>query len=528
MQGCPVAIDAGGPASHPYDAGAALGFETIGGVHVIEAAAHRFPDNTAVDDGKIRLTYRDFLDRSYGAAKRILEMTAPDAVVCSLIGNSAAAPVIVTACAIAGRVLVPIDASHPRERQAAIFAESGAQLVTLAGGEAVDDSVIPPALQRLVVDPIAQTGAARPPYYYDPGRPLFVSFTSGSTGRPKGILSGSHYGGSAIRHVIDMFHLNHADVILGLSSLSTGGSRDAFAALGVGAKVRILPLRTGGVAEALRVLDSDRVSILSFIPSALRKMLAIEGAERAFRHLRVLDLHGERILASDIALFRAKLPPTCHISVTMGSVETGAVFSWFVRDQQIDGPVVPVGYIMPGRSIALLDDDGSPVAHGEVGELVVRGRMAIGGWQSGAKIGGPFLPDPADPASSIYAMGDLVRQRPDGLFEYVGRKDRKTKVRGLWADLGEVEAVLRSIGGVADAVLITTSDAAGAERLTAFVVLTPGSPSPSVATIRTAVAQQTAEQMVPAEIRFLDGIPRLANFKPDLMSLRAMSRLHHG
>ena len=94
--------------------------------------------------------------------------------------------------------------------------------------------------------------------------------------------------------------------------------------------------------------------------------------------------------------------------------------------------------------------------------------------------------------------------------------------------MGEVEAVLRSIDGVADAVLITTSDAAGAERLTAFVVLTPGSPSPSVATIRTAVAQQTAEQMVPAEIRFLDGIPRLANFKPDLMSLRAMSRLHHG
>ncbi len=325
-----------------------------------------------------------------------------------------------------------------------------------------------------------------------------------------------------------MFHLNHADVILGLSSLSTGGSRDAFAAIGVGAKVRILPLRTGGVAEALRALDSERVSILSFIPSALRKMLAIEGAERAFRHLRVLDLHGERILASDIALFRAKLPPTCHISVTMGSVETGAVFSWFVRDQQIDGPVVPVGCIMPGRSIALLDDDGSPVAHGEVGELVVRGRMAIGGWQSGAKVGGPFLPDPADPASSIYAMGDLVRQRPDGLFEYVGRKDRKTKIRGLWADLGEVEAVLRSIDGVADAVLITTSDAAGAERLTAFVVLTPGSPSPSVATIRTAVAQQTAEQMVPAEIRFLDGIPRLANFKPDLMSLRAMSRLHHG
>src|SRR5438067_8013436 len=39
-----------------------------------------------------------------------------------------------------------------------------------------------------------------------------------------------------------------------------------------------------------------------------------EGAERAFRHLRVLDLHGERILASDIALFRAKLRSEEHTS----------------------------------------------------------------------------------------------------------------------------------------------------------------------------------------------------------------------
>ena len=102
----------------------------------------------------------------------------------------------------------------------------------------------------------------------------------------------------------------------------------------------------------MRVLGEERVTILSFIPTALRMVLGVPGAEHAFRHLRVLDLHGESILASDIFLFRQKLPRDCLISVTMGSLEAGAVFSWFVEDARIDGMSVPVGYLLPERRIA--------------------------------------------------------------------------------------------------------------------------------------------------------------------------------
>ncbi len=515
-------IDANGP-TNPYDAEAARRFETQGGVQVIQDMAQRFPNKLAVDDGAIQLSYADFIDRVYGLSQRLLSSTPSGAIVCSLVLNSAAAPIIVMACAMVGRLLVPIDASHPLDRQAAIFAESGAQAVLLAQGETVDQSFIPADLPRLVVDPQARTDAPRPPHSYDPSAPLFVSFTSGSTGRPKGVVSGGRYGGSAIRHFIDMFHVGPQDVVLGLASLSTGGSRDAFATLGAGATIRILDVRTAGLTEALRVLDQDEVTVLSFVPSALRMILGVEGAERAFRHLRVLDLHGERILASDIALFREKLPPTCHISITMGSVEAGAVFSWFVRDDQMDGPAAPVGYLMPGRSAALLDEGGHPVADGEVGELFVRGAMATGAWRSGARTPGPFIPDPEDPSASVYPMGDLIRRRPDGLFEYIGRKDRRVKIRGLWADLADIEAALRSMDEVADAVVIATGDASEAERLSAFLVLEPDAAPPSPGAVRRTVARLTAEHMAPAEVHVLGEIPRLANFKPDMVRLRAMS-----
>ena len=157
---------------------------------------------------------------------------------------------------------------HPPDRQEAIFAQSGACAVLLTKDETTDTSFIPASVPRLNVDPSFETGAVKPLHHYDRDAPLFVSFTSGSTGRPKGIVSGGKYGGSALRHFIDMFHLNRSDVVFGLASLSTGGSRDAFAALGVGATIRLFDLRSKGFLEALRVLDADKITVLSFVPSA--------------------------------------------------------------------------------------------------------------------------------------------------------------------------------------------------------------------------------------------------------------------
>ena len=142
----------------------------------------------------------------------------------------------------------------------------------------------------------------------------------------------------------------------------------------------------------------------------------------------------------------------------MGSIEAGAVFSWFVRDDKITSNVVPIGYIMPKRQVALLNEGGEQVVDGEVGELFARGPMGMGAWQGGRKVVGPFLPDPDDPSCSIYPMRDLVRKRPDGLFEYIGRQDRKVKVRGLWADLSEIEAALRMLEGVSDAAAIVENE----------------------------------------------------------------------
>lgn len=514
----PAPLDFNGPADIPYDAEAAALLEQRG-AEAIEQAAIRWPGRIVLDDGASRLTYAELMDRVHGLAGRLLDETPPGTVVASLVHNSVAGPIVVLACALAERTLASIDAGHPRERQEAIWLQAGAQVLIVRADEAVDRSFIAEGVPIIELDPSAVTGAPRRAAPGDPDALLSLSFTSGSTGRPKGVAN-ARSGTAALRHFIDMFHLNPSDVILGIASLSSGGARDAFAALSVGAKIRIADVRRG-FADILKVLGSEGITILSFVPSALRAILAVPGAEAAFRTLRVLDLHGERILASDIALFREKLPASCRISITMGSIEAGPVFSWFVDEDRIEGATAPVGYLAPGKRVALVGEDGRSVEPGEPGELLVRGPMAIGAWTRGRLEPGPFLPDPDDPRSRIYPMRDLVRQRPDGLFEYVGRGNRQVKIRGLWADLGEIEAAFRSIEALADVVVITAShDGRGeGDRLVAFIVAEPGAQLPSVSQMRRHVAARTAEHMTPGDIRVLQAIPRLANHKPDLVRL---------
>ena len=108
------------------------------------------------------------------------------------------------------------------------------------------------------------------------------------------------------------------------------------------------------------------------------------------------------------------------------------------------------------------------------------------------------------------------------LFEYVGRKDRRVKVRGLWADLSEIEAAVREMDAVADAVAISVGAEAGVERLCVFIVPAQDAEPPSSGEVRRWVAQQTASHMAPADVRRLNEIPRLANFKPDLVRLRSL------
>jgi acyl carrier protein len=69
----------------------------------------------------------------------------------------------------------------------------------------------------------------------------------------------------------------------------------------------------------------------------------------------------------------------------------------------------------------------------------------------------------------LYATGDLVRWRPDGTLEFLGRLDQQVKIRGLRIELGEIEQGLLELPAVRECA-VTVSGGGEEQRLVAYVV----------------------------------------------------------
>jgi non-ribosomal peptide synthetase component F len=174
---------------------------------------------------------------------------------------------------------------------------------------------------------------------------------------------------------------------------------------------------------------------------------------------------GDTTLWGDIELLRSWLERGARIQVIYAATEA-PMLQWFVDDAcRGDEAVVPIGYPLPGNRLALVDEGGRDTQPGELGELVVASPyVSLGRWVDGRCLGDSDQ-DGGARACRFFRTGDLVRQRPDGLLERTGRKDRQAKVHGVRVNLEGVEALLRKHPFVRDvAVLARRSSASGARR----------------------------------------------------------------
>jgi acyl carrier protein len=131
-----------------------------------------------------------------------------------------------------------------------------------------------------------------------------------------------------------------------------------------------------------------------------------------------------------------------------------------------------------------------------------------------------FFPDPDGGARRICRTGDLVRQRPDGLYVHVGRKDTGSKVRGRFVDPLEVERAISRHPGVALVAAVVREDQPGEGRLVAYVVPAPGA-APTVTELRAVAEGALPDHMRPTRFVFLGELPRTANGKVDRRTLPA-------
>src|SRR5205814_10307330 len=181
---------------------------------------------------------------------------------------------------------------------------------------------------------------------------------------------------------------------------------------------------------------------------------------------------------SDIETLRTWLTPEAAIQLVYAATEA-PMMQWFVDDtSRSEETRIPIGYPLPGNRLALVDEEGGATPPGEVGELIVASPyVSLGRW-----VDGGFADESAETDGEcgcrVFRTGDLVRQRPDGLLERVGRKDRQVKIRGSRVDLDGVEAMLRGHSFLRDvAAMGRPSTADGTLTLIAYVSARDGAPA---------------------------------------------------
>jgi acyl-coenzyme A synthetase/AMP-(fatty) acid ligase len=164
----------------------------------------------------------------------------------------------------------------------------------------------------------------------------------------------------------------------------------------------------------------------------------------------------------------------------------------------------------------IVDENLDQVPAGTTGELVLSGPgVALGYLGQPALTAERFIPDrfTGTPGARLYRTGDYVRQCPDGELEFHGRVDEQVQIRGNRVELGEISAVLSRHPAVRASTVTVDTQTSGEPRLVAYVV--SDEPRPDAEQLRTHLAAQLPNYMVPVAFVHLHELPLMANGKLD-------------
>ncbi|HKH47076.1 MAG TPA: non-ribosomal peptide synthase/polyketide synthase, partial [Thermoanaerobaculia bacterium] len=491
---------------------------------ILADQARRTPEELAVVFGTERLTFGALDAAAQSLAARLQALgVGPDAVVALYLERSPALAVAVLAVLKAGGAYLPIDLADPRERIAWVLQDASPRLVLTASGLTPK---LPKDGPRLVCldQPAEPAEAPVSPPPVQPESLAYVIYTSGSTGRPKGTMI-PHRG-----------VVNYLSWAVRAYRAADGGGAPVHTPLAFDLTVTSLftPWLAGrpahlvseeeGVAALGVALSTDTgFSLVKLTPAHLPLLAEQPGAVAAGR-TRALVIGGEALHGESLAAWRLAAPETRVIN-EYGPTETvvGCSIYEAPAGEIGDGPV-PIGRPIANARLYVVDRDLRPVPLGTPGELLIGGTGLARGYLRRPDLTAErFVPDPLGeaPGGRLYRTGDRVRQRPDGVLEYLGRFDDQVKIRGFRIELGEVQAALASHSSLAAAAVVAQAGRSGAKRLVAYVVPHFGEEAASASELRRHLKARLPELMLPSAFVSLPALPLTANGKLDRKALPA-------
>ncbi len=352
----------------------------------------------------------------------------------------------------------------------------------------------------------------------------YILYTSGSTGKPKGVMHSHATALAFIDWCSDVFSPNAADRFSSHAPFHFDLSiLDIYVPIKHGGAVVLIGSEAGKQPGVLADIIAEReISIWYSTPSILR-MLVEHGdiAARAFPALRIVNFAGEVFPIKHLRALMAAWPGRRYLNL-YGPTETNVCTYYEVEGALEDARTtpLPIGRQCSDDETRVIDTDGTDVAPGEEGELIVAGgSVMLGYWNLSERNREAFI---EAGGRAWYRTGDIVRDAGGGEYVFVGRRDRMVKRRGYRVELGEIETALHAHPDITEAAAIARANGDGEVEIIAFYAWTGPAPA-SVIKLKQFCAQRLPVYMSPDRLVGLEALPKTSTDKIDYERLKGLA-----
>ena len=363
-------------------------------------------------------------------------------------------------------------------------------------------------------DHMARASTDLAPARAAPGDDCFWLYSSGSTGNPKGVVHAHRdmvFTGQCVG--AEMLAMGEDDSCFSMSKL--------FHSYGFG-NALTFPLWVGGTAilsdrrvtpdMTFEIIEKFRPTVFFGVPTLYAQQLhALEKASPDFSSLRLCVSAGEALPGDVFRRWRER----CGVTILdgLGSTE---MLHIFIGNTLADLKPGTSGRVVPRYQVKLVDEDGTDVAPGEIGTVLVKGGSnAKCYWNNPEKTAVTMLGEWLD-------TGDMYYQDADGYFVNCGRGDDMMKVGGLWCSPFEIEARLIEHPKVLEAAVVGRADEDELIKPEAFVVL--NDPTDAGDGMTAALIEHCREGLdhykYPRWFNFVDELPKTVTGKIQRFRLR--------
>ena len=485
-------------------------------------------DKTAVIDEQGRYTYAELAKLVNQAANALkdLGIRKTERVAMAMV-DTIEFPAIFWGCIKAGIVPIPLNTLLSSGEYEYILKDSNATTLIISDSlYSVFQSVLDKStcLKHIIVSGEDGHGYPRLVDLLSDASPEIVAantrrddiafwlYSSGSTGNPKGVLHRhENLLHTAVLYGQGILDINENDIVYSAAKL--------FFAYGLG-NAMSFPFYAGATAilfkgrptpeTVMTIIKKYNPTIYFGVPGLYAAILA--GAVNPVNSALRLCVSAGEALPEHIGRQWEKMFGV-PILDGIGSTEMLHIYMSHDRKNDYYGTT---GIPVPGYEVRLVDEAGTDVTQGEVGELLVKGpSIAAGYWNKTEKTNETFRGD------WLYS-GDKYTRNEHGYYVYCGRKDDMFKVSGQWVSPFEIESTLIQHPDVLEAAVIARMDENELLKPMAFVVLKNKGPGSEqlIDEIKIFVKQHISPHKYPRWIEFVSFLPKTATGKIQRYKLR--------